>query len=88
LNKYEKACHSLGVSLTTVKDGVQSLKAPMQILKELSEEYNKLDESDVRRANLLNSVGGKIYHVVQKCITRMNLIAGNASIGQSYLLCI
>lgn len=88
LNKYEKACHSLGVSLTTVKDGVQSLKAPMQILKELSEEYNKLDEFDVRRANLLNSVGGKIYHVVQKCITRMNLIAGNASIGQSYLLCI
>lgn len=72
--------------MTTVKDGVVSLKEPMQILKELSEEYTKLDESDAKRANLLSAVGGKIYHVVQKCITRMNLIAGNASIGQSYLL--
>jgi len=49
----------------------------MTVLKELSEEYNKLDESDVKRTNLLNSVGGKVYHVIQKCMTRMNLIAGN-----------
>lgn len=32
----------------------------MTVLKELSEEYNKLDESDVKRTNLLNSVGGKL----------------------------
>lgn len=31
----------------------------MQILKELSEEYTKLDESDAKRANLLTAVGGK-----------------------------
>lgn len=59
LTKYEKACENLGVSLTTVKDGVVSLKEPMQILKELSEEYTKLDESDAKRANLLTAVGGK-----------------------------
>lgn len=59
LTKYEKACEELGVSLTTVKDGVVSLKEPMQILKELSVEYQKLDESDARRANLLSAVGGK-----------------------------
>lgn len=59
LTKYEKACNELGVSLSTVKDGVVSLKEPMQILKELSEEYTKLDESDARRANLLSAVGGK-----------------------------
>ena len=59
LTKYEKACNELGVSLSTVKDGVVSLKEPMQILKELSEEYAKLDESDARRANLLSAVGGK-----------------------------
>lgn len=59
LTKYEKACENLGVSLTTVKDGVVSLKEPMQILKELSEEYTKLDESDAKRANLLSAVGGK-----------------------------
>ena len=77
LSKYEKACESLGVSLKEVKDGVISLRDPMQILKELSEAYAALDESDARRANLISAVGGKIYHVIQKCITRMNLIAGN-----------
>lgn len=59
LTKYEKACKELGVSLSTVKDGVVSLKEPMQILKELSEEYTKLDKSDAKRANLLSAVGGK-----------------------------
>lgn len=59
LTKYEKACEALGVSLSTVKDGVVSLKEPMQILKELSTEYTKLDESDAKRANLLSAVGGK-----------------------------
>lgn len=59
LTKYEAACAQLGVSLKEVKDGVVSLKEPMQILKELSEEYTKLDESDAKRANLLSAVGGK-----------------------------
>ncbi len=59
LTKYEKACADLGVSLSTVKDGVVSLKEPMQIIKELSDAYTKLDETDVKRANLLNAVGGK-----------------------------
>ncbi len=59
LTKYEKACDELGVSLSTVKNGVVSLKEPMQILKELSKEYTKLDKSDAKRANLLGAVGGK-----------------------------
>lgn len=77
LTKYEKACEALGVSLSEVKDGAVSLKEPMQILKELSAEYTKLDKDDAKRANLLSAIGGKIYHIVQKCITRMNLNAGN-----------
>lgn len=77
LTKYEKACNALNVKLKETKNGVQSLRDPMTVLKELSEEYNKLDESDIKRTNLLNSVGGKVYHVIQKCMTRMNLIAGN-----------
>ncbi len=59
LTKYEKACNELGVSLSTVKDGIVSLKEPMEIIRELSEAYTKLDKSDARRANLLSSVGGK-----------------------------
>lgn len=59
LTKYEKACAELGVSLKEVRNGVVSLKEPMQILKELSVEYTKLDEADAKRANLLSAVGGK-----------------------------
>ena len=59
LSKYEKACEELGVSLKEVKNGVHSLRDPMQILKELSEAYTALDESDARRANLISAVGEK-----------------------------
>lgn len=77
LTKYEKACNALNVKLKETKNGVLSLRDPMEVLHDLSIEYNKLDESDIRRTNLLSSVGGKVYHVIQKCVTRMNLIAGN-----------
>ena len=60
LTKYEKACNDLGVSLKEVKDGVLQLRDPMEVLKELSVEYNKLDEADLKRTNLLNSIGGKL----------------------------
>ena len=59
LTKYEKACNDLGVSLKTVKDGIVSLRDPMQILKELAEAYTSLDEMDARRANLISAIGGK-----------------------------
>ena len=59
LSKYEKACEDLGVSLKEVKNGVLSLRDPMQILEELSKAYTALDESDARRANLISAVGGK-----------------------------
>lgn len=59
LTKYEAACAELGVSLKEVRNGVVSLKEPMQILKELSEAYVQLEESDAKRANLLSAVGGK-----------------------------
>ena len=32
----------------------------MDVLKDLSVEYNKLEENDLRRTELLNSVGGKL----------------------------
>lgn len=60
LTKYEEACNALNVKLKETKNGVQSLRDPMEVLKELSIEYNKLDESDVRRTNLLSSLGGKL----------------------------
>lgn len=59
LIRYREACEALGVSLTTISNGTVSLKEPMQILKELSEEYTRLDESDAKRRNLLDATGGQ-----------------------------
>ncbi len=58
LSKYEAACEALGVSLKEVRNGVLSLRDPMQILEELSKAYTALDKSDARRANLISAVGG------------------------------
>lgn len=55
---FAKACNELGVALSAVRDGVVSLKEPMQILRELSEVYTKLGSSDARRTGLLSAVGG------------------------------
>lgn len=60
LTKYEKACNALGVSLKETKNGVLQLRDPMEVLKELSIEYNKLSETDIKRTNLLNAVGSKL----------------------------
>jgi len=57
LIKYEDACNALNVKLKETKNGVLSLRVPMEVLKELSIEYNKLDQNDIRRTNLLRSVG-------------------------------
>ena len=60
LTKYEKACNALNVKLKETKNGVTSLRDPMEVLNELSVEYSKLNNNDIRRTNLLNSVGGKL----------------------------
>lgn len=60
LTKYEKAVNALGVSLKTVENGAIKLRDPIEILKELSEAYRKLDIDDSRRANLISAVGGKV----------------------------
>ena len=58
LAQYEKACRALNVSLKETRNGITSLRDPMEIIKDLSEAYSKLDFNDARRTNLLASVGG------------------------------
>lgn len=58
LAEYEKACNALNVKLRETKDGVLSLRDPMEILRELSAVWQGLADSDPRRAGLLDSVGG------------------------------
>lgn len=59
LTKYEKACEDLGVSLKTLKNGVLSLRDPMEVLKDLAAAYTKEAEGSIKAANLINAVGGK-----------------------------
>lgn len=60
LSRYENACRALNVSLKETKNGVTSLRDPMEVLKELSSGYNQLNETDMRRTNLLDSLGGEL----------------------------
>lgn len=60
LTKYEEACNALNVKLKETKNGVLQLRDPMEVLRELSVEYNKLDENDIKRSNLLSSLGSKL----------------------------
>ena len=58
LAKYEAACNDLNVKLKETKNGMFSLRDPMEVLRELSIAYSKLEETDSRRNNLLSAVGG------------------------------
>lgn len=61
LKKVENRCHSLGVELETLKDGVATLRNPMEVLKELSQVYNSLPDSSADKQGLISDIGGK-YH--------------------------
>ena len=60
LTKYEKACNALGVSLKETVNGVLQTRDAMDVLEDLSKAYVELDENDLRRTDLLNSLGGKL----------------------------
>ncbi len=61
LKKVEDRCHSLGVELEYIKDGVATLRNPMDILKDLAEVYNSLPDNSAEKQGLISDIGGK-YH--------------------------
>ena len=61
LKKVESRCHSLGVELETLKDGVATLRDPMEVLKELAQIYNSLPDDSAEKQGLISDLGGK-YH--------------------------
>ncbi|MCM1201397.1 MAG: phage tail tape measure protein [Bacteroides fragilis] len=61
LKKVEERCHSLGVELEYMKDGVATLRNPIEILKDLAEVYNSLPDSSAEKQGLIADLGGK-YH--------------------------
>ena len=61
LKKVEERCHSLGVELEYMKDGVATLRNPMEVLKDLSEVYRSLPDNSADKQGLISDIGGK-YH--------------------------
>lgn len=61
LKKVEARCHSLGVELEYMKDGIATLRNPMEILKDLAEVYNSLPDNSADKQGLISDIGGK-YH--------------------------
>lgn len=61
LKKVEARCHSLGVELEYMKDGVATLRNPMEVLKDLAEVYNSLPDNSAEKQGLISDLGGK-YH--------------------------
>ncbi len=57
LERFRNACTGLGVSLQEMKNGAMQLKEPMQVLRELSEAYVSLAETDAGRTGLLDVFG-------------------------------
>ena len=55
LIRYQEACSALHVSLQETKKGIVSLRAPMEILRDLSKEYSNLALGDPRKTNLLQA---------------------------------
>lgn len=50
-----------GASMTEVVNGVQQMRNPVEILKDLAVTFNSLDEKDPLRAEILTNIGQK-YH--------------------------
>lgn len=59
LKKVEARCHSLGVELEYMKDGLVSLRDPIQVLRDLAKVYGELPEDSAERAGLIADIGGK-----------------------------
>jgi len=61
LKKVEERCHSLGVELEYMKDGIATLRNPIEVLKDLAEVYNSLPDDSAEKQGLISDLGGK-YH--------------------------
>lgn len=59
LKKVEARCHSVGVELEYMKDGMARLRQPTEVLKELAEVYNSLPDDSADKAGIIADIGGK-----------------------------
>ena len=81
-SKINNTLKAAGTSMTVMKDGIEQLRTPMEILKDLAKTYRELDDADPLKAQITTNIGGKhhadICVCVQKCAQITHLIAGSA----------
>lgn len=59
IKRAEERCRSLGIELVSMKDGVATLRNPMEILKELAEAYQSLPDNRAEKQSLVSDIGGE-----------------------------
>lgn len=63
-DKIVKTLDDAGASMTEFVDGTERLRSPIEILEDLQKTFNKLDEDDPLRSEILTNIGQK-YHANQ-----------------------
>ena len=61
LKKVEDRCHSLGVELEYMNNGVPTLRNTMDVLRDLANVYNSLPDNSADKQGLIADIAGK-YH--------------------------
>lgn len=60
-SKIQNTLEKAGTSMTTIVNGVERLRSPVAILKDLAKTYNELDKKDPLRSEITRNIGGKYY---------------------------
>lgn len=56
-----KTLDRANVSMTETKNGIEQLRSPVKILKDLAETYNSLEEKEPLKSEITTSIGGSDY---------------------------
>lgn len=60
-DKIVTTLNEANASMTEMKNGVEQLRSPIEILKDLAKTFNSLDEKDLLKSKILTNIGQK-YH--------------------------
>ena len=66
LKKVEDRCHSLGVELEYMQNGIATLRNPMEVLKDLADVYNSLPDNSAEKQGLI-SMTATFWDTVVMC---------------------
>ena len=59
-DKIINTLNKANASMTVMKDGIEQMRTPIQILDDLAKTYNSLDQADPLRAEITTNIAGKL----------------------------